>query len=244
MIEAGRGAQDEGRDSSPPPAALDGRGRVPGPAFRVPVVHAVTDDLIVSRPGFVNRARTVMGVLGQRGAVHLRSRTHTAARLYELAQALSTAQERTGAWLVVNDRVDIALAVGARAVQLTSRSMTVDDARTAARTTALEIGASVHSVDEALAAAGAGASWVVAGNVFTTRSHPDAGPRGRALIESVSGAITTPCIAIGGIKPQHVAAMRQAGAWGVAAISGIWGADDAEQAATDYLTSYDADGDR
>jgi thiamine-phosphate diphosphorylase len=211
---------------------------------RVPVVHAVTDDLIVSRPGFLNRARAVMGALGERGAVHLRSRSHTAARVYELARALSATQERTGAWLVVNDRVDIALAVGARAVQLTSRSMTVDDARTAARPAPLEIGASVHTVDEAVAAAGAGASWVVAGNVFTTRTHPDASPRGQALIQRVSGAIETPCIAIGGIKPQHVAAMRRAGAWGVAAISGIWSADDAEQAATDYLTSYDADGDR
>jgi thiamine-phosphate diphosphorylase len=210
----------------------------------IPVVHAVTDDLIVSRPGFLNRARAVMGALRERGAVHLRSRGHSAARLYELAQALSAMQERTGAWLVVNDRVDIALAVTARAVQLTSRSMTVADARAAARAIALDIGASVHTVDEAIAADRAGASWVVAGNVFTTASHPDAGPRGGALIEGVSRAIETPCIAIGGIKPQHVSAMRAAGAWGVAAITGIWGADDAEQAATDYLSSYDADGDR
>ncbi|HJU64577.1 MAG TPA: thiamine phosphate synthase [Gemmatimonadaceae bacterium] len=213
--------------------------RVPHPA--VPVIHAVTDDLILSRPGFLNRARAVMGALGERGAVHVRARNFTGARIHELAAALAPVQERTGAWLVLNDRLDIALAVSARAVQLTSRSMDVADARTVAQSAVLHIGASVHAVDEAVAASHAGASWVVAGNVFTTRSHPGAGPRGTELIEGVSRATSTPCVAIGGIKPRHIAALRAAGAWGVAAISGIWGADDAEQAAAEYLSSYDAD---
>src|SRR5690606_18961552 len=97
--------------------------------LRVPVVHAVTDDGILTRASFPERALAVMQVLGPRGAVHLRARILPARRLLALAEALRLAEQETGCWLVVNDRLDVALGTGARAVQLTSRSMRIADAR-------------------------------------------------------------------------------------------------------------------
>ncbi len=234
-----------------PPAARPERD---APAA-IPVIHAVTDDLILERGGFVHRAHAVMRVLGARGAVHVRAHAATASRLYEVALALRPVAERTGCWLVVNDRLDVALAAGARAVQLTSRSVSVASARDVVRVLApaatragassaarftLSIGASVHSVDDALRAAREGADWCVAGHVFPTRSHPGEPARGVALIRGIAAATSLPCLAIGGVRPDRLAALRAAGAYGAAVISGIWGADDAEQAATHYLSAYDA----
>ena len=203
----------------------------------VPHIHAVTDDLILANPEFTTRARGVMHALGPRGAVHLRARYLTAAQIYALALALGDAQESTGCWLVVNERLDVALAARTHAAQLTTRSLTVADARLVAGE--LPLGASVHSALEALAAQRDGADWVVAGHVFPTASHAGMPGRGAELVAAVSETITLPCIAIGGVRPAHVGALRDAGAYGVAAITGIWGAASAEAAASDYLSHYD-----
>jgi thiazole tautomerase (transcriptional regulator TenI) len=208
----------------------------------IPRIHAITDDLILANPEFTTRARGVMSALGPRGAVHLRSRWLTAAQIYAIALALGDAQESTGCWLVVNERLDIALAARTHGAQLTSRSITVADARLVASD--LPLGASIHSADEAALAERDGASWVVAGHVFPTRSHAGAAGHGVELVSAVVARTTLPCIAIGGIRPAAVGTLRDAGAHGVAAISGIWGAPSAEAAARDYLSHYAGDPDR
>jgi thiazole tautomerase (transcriptional regulator TenI) len=206
----------------------------------IPRIHAVTDDLILAHPEFTSRARGVMRALGSRGAVHLRARYLTAAQIYAIALALGDAQESSECWLVVNERLDIALAAKTRAAQLTSRSLTVADARLVAGE--LPLGASIHSASEAAAAEREGATWVVAGHVYSTASHERMPARGVSLVSDVVRCTALPCIAIGGVRPELVGALRDAGAYGVAAISGIWGAPSAEAAATDYLSHYDADG--
>ena len=206
----------------------------------VPCIHAVTDDLILAHPEFTSRARGVMRALGPRGAVHLRARYLTSAQIYAIALALGDAQESTECWLVVNERLDVALAARTHAAQLTSRSLSVADARLVVGE--LPLGASIHSASEAVAAERDGASWVVAGHVFSTATHPGMPARGVALVAEVARSITLPCIAIGGVRPALVGTLRDAGAYGVAAISGIWGAPSAEAAATDYLSHYDGDG--
>ena len=203
----------------------------------IPLVHAVTSDGVVARADFLGRARRVMEALGPRGAVHLRSHIVPAARLYELAVALGAVRERTGAWVVVNDRVDVACAARASAVQLTTRSLSLADARRMAG--AMPLGASAHSLSDATSAAADGADWVVVGHVYETPSHPNEPARGLDLVREAAAAIATPVVAIGGIKPQHVDALLDAGAHGVAAISGIWAANDAERAAADYLSRYE-----
>src|SRR5207249_4389843 len=99
----------------------------------------------------------------------LRDGSATARELLRRGREL---QERVAgrAWLIVNDRIDVALALGADGAQLGVRSLPVADARRAAPQ--MRLGASVHSVAEAVAAVGDGASWVVLGTIYPTRSHP------------------------------------------------------------------------
>lgn len=207
------------------------------PTVLVPVVHAVTSDEIVGRADFIDVACGVMSVLGQRGALHLRAPRLGAARLHELAEALAAAQSITGAWLVVNDRVDVALAVRARGAQLTSRSLLTADARHAAP--ALALGASVHSVAEGLEAAHAGADWLVVDHAFAPATGDGVGA---TRIERLAATVAVPLVAIGGIRPRHCRALRMAGAHGVAVIRGIWDAPNAERAASDYLSCHDEAG--
>ena len=206
------------------------------PTVRVPVVHVVTSDEIVARPEFMDVACGVMGVLGARGALHLRASRLGAARLHELAEGLAAAQRITGAWLVVNDRLDVALAVQARGAQLTSRSLLTPDARHAAPSLAL--GASVHTVAEGLEAAQAGADWLVVSHPFAPAAG-ELADGGTMLIERLAARTTAPLVAIGGVRPQHCRALRMAGAHGVAVIRGVWDAPNAERAAADYLSCHD-----
>jgi thiamine-phosphate diphosphorylase len=235
LVSEGNGEPGTGNGGSEAGIPLP---RSPFPVPAIPLVHAVTDDLILTRRSFEREARAVMRALGERGALHLRARLLPAARILALAESLYPAQEETGCWLVVNDRVDIALAADARGAQLTSRSLAVADARAIAP--GLALGASIHAPEEAAAAARAGADWVVAGHIFETGSHPGEPGRGPQLLAAARAAAPIPIVAIGGITPGHVAAVRALGAHGVAAISGIWGAEHPERAATDYLSAHDA----
>ena len=195
-----------------------------------------------------------MQSMGSRGALVLRAARMAqdeSARFVELALTLAEEQERTGAWVVINDRVDVALIVCARGVQLTSHSLDVSDTAQVLLKTAevcrsnvpCAIGASVHSLEEGIAARLAGATWGVVSDVLaphasTVNHDPESGP---LLLDRLVRYSGIPIVAIGGIVPQHVAPLRRAGAHGIAAIRGIWDADHSERAVLDYLSAYDSE---
>ena len=183
-----------------------------------PVVHAVTDSSALRSAAFIPRASAVMRALGSRGAIHLRSSRISGRQFYDIALQLAEVQSETGCWLIVNDRVDVAAAVGARGVQLAGHSLTVADALAVAPL--VPVGASIHSVDEAIEAEREGASWCVAGTVFETPSHQGRPPARLEFIERVAAAVAIPIIAIGGVNPEDVQSLRKAGAHGVATIRG------------------------
>lgn len=184
-----------------------------------PIVHAVTDSAAVERPDFADTARRVMSALGPRGAVHLRSTRMSGRRFHDLATELARHQEECGCWLIVNDRVDVAAAVGAWGIQLASHSLTVTDARAVAID--IPVGASVHSVDEARQAQSSGAAWCVAGTVFETPTHPGRAPSRIPFIRDIARAVAIPVIAIGGIQPDDLGDLLRAGAYGIATIRGV-----------------------
>lgn len=202
------------------------------------MVHAVTNDEVLLREDFLDLAKAVMATLGPRGAVHLRARWISARRLYDIGLRLADWERESGCWAIVNDRVDVACAAGIGSVQLTSRSVPVADA--VREWPALRIGASVHSVADAITAAESGALWCVAGSAFATSSHPGQAPAGPEALEEIARAVGIPVIAIGGVSPESVAQLLRAGVHGVATISGIWRAPDVGQAARHYLSAYDA----
>ena len=172
-------------------------------------------------------------------AVQVREKDLPPADVARLCRALRPLTAARGALLIVNDRVDIALAVGADGVQRTSTSMTVEDMRAAADKR-VRIGASVHSLDEAVAAATAGAEWLFFGPVYDTPSKRGYGPpQGLAALERVASAVAVPVVAIGGVTPERVREVRAAGARGVAAISAILSAECPAAATRRFLEALD-----
>ncbi len=202
------------------------------PAF--PVVHAVTSDEIMLRPGFLRKARAVMTVLGDKGAIHVRSQLLDSPTLFGITLDLLLLHAETRCWCIVNDRVDIALAAGAHGVQLTAKSLKLSDVQNIAP--ALRIGASVHSTGEAAEAEQAGADWCVAGHVLETPSHPGEPRRESNFINELVAVVSIPVIAIGGVRPEHVKLLVHKGAHGIAAIRGIWDDENSELAASRYLS--------
>jgi thiamine-phosphate diphosphorylase len=205
-----------------------------------PRLHAVTDDEVLADPGFADRARAMMIAHGPALALHLRGHGTRGAKLYELAESLVETSRDGGAVLVVNDRVDVALASGCGA-QLGHRSIPVDVARTLLGPDRA-LGYSAHDAAEARSAGQAGADFVLLGTVWASSSHPGRPGAGIGLIdETVADLASRPdaplVIAIGGVTPERAAEAVAAGAHGVAAIGGVWAAADPVAAAGWYLES-------
>jgi len=168
-------------------------------------------------------------------AVQVREKDLSAAELARLCRALREPTRAAGALLLVNDRVDVALAVGADGVQRTTTSLPIADIRAVADKR-LGIGASVHSLGEALEAEREGANWVVFGPIYDTPSKRAYGaPQGVAALARVARSVRIPVIAIGGITPERAGEVRAAGAHGVAVISAILAADSPAAATRAFL---------
>ena len=168
-------------------------------------------------------------------AVQVREKDLSAADLDFLCRRLRTLTLDAGARLVVNDRVDVALAVGADGVQRTGASLPIEDIRAIADKR-LRIGASVHALQEAVEAEVKGADWVVFGPIYDTPSkRPFGPPQGLERLARVAAAVRLPVVAIGGITPERVGEVRAAGAAGVAVISGILAADSPADATRRFL---------
>jgi len=154
-------------------------------------------------------------------AVQLREKDLAAGQLFALACELRKLTREYGARLLINDRIDVALAVAADGVQLGKAGLPVAEARRILGNERL-IGYSAHSADEALQAQRDGADFVTLGPVFQTPSKLQYGePVGTAVLSEVAGKLGIPVFALGGIKLDSVAETMSAGAQGVALISAI-----------------------
>lgn len=182
----------------------------------LPRLHAITDEAIARRRDLDTLARTIDAAARGRVAFHARGRSLEGREHHELASRLPRP-------LIVNDRLDIALATGAMGVQLGQGSLTVPGARR------LEarwwIGRSVHDLSSARAAIAEGADYLVVGPVFATATHPGRPALGLDAFGTIA-RLGTPTIAIGGVTADRAGALRTAGAYGVAAIRAFWEAPD------------------
>ena len=185
----------------------------------IPALHALTNDLILADPAFVQSATAVMQACRTRVAIHLRAIETPARRLLELALELRVIGEMTGSWVLINDRVDIAIASGVTGAQLTSRSLTIADARRIAPR--MVIGASVHATADAWMTAQSGATFLVAGPE-RRRGSSQWSIHCSSWLDVVEAAEGCPVIAVGGMTPERVHHVARTGAAGVAAMRGIW----------------------
>jgi len=191
------------------------------------------------------RGRDLVTVVGEclaagLPAVQVREKDLPAAELAALCRRLRAPTRERGALLIVNDRVDVALATAADAVQRTSASLPLEDIRAIAGAR-LRVGASVHSLEDAVEAEAKGADWVVFGPVYDTPSKRRYGaPQGLDALAKVAGRVRIPVVAIGGITPERVAEVRAAGASGVAAITAILDAPSPADAVRRFLAALAA----
>lgn len=197
-----------------------------------PRLHAITDETVARRADLDRVAAALATAGGRALAFHARGRTLTGREHYDLAVRLSA---RPPARLIVNDRLDVALALLARGVQLGAGSVAVADARRLRR--AWWIGRSVHDAAGADSAKAEGADYLIVGPVFATPTHPDRSPGGAALIRRAA-ATGLPVIAIGGITPENAPDVFAAGAYGVAAIRALWSAPDPPAQVERFLTLW------
>jgi thiamine-phosphate pyrophosphorylase len=164
-------------------------------------------------------------------AVQLREPDLSARELYELALPLRELTKLHGAALIVNDRIDVALAVGADAVQLGWRSLNVAAARAVAGER-IKIGFSAHGLADAQRAAQEGADYLILGSVFPTPSKVGlVDVLGLEQLAAISSEIALPIVGVGGIDSGNARQVIEAGARGVAVIRAILGQSDPARAA-------------
>lgn len=166
--------------------------------------------------------------------LHLRDKAASAKDLAALADALLAAGVPASK-LIVNDRVDVALAVGAAGVQLAWNSL--GPQRVKERWPTLRVGCSVHAPEEAAEAFRQGADYVLFGHLYDTASKPGLPGKGLAPLAEAVRLAAGPVIALGGIKPGHIPGIMETGAAGYAVLSGIGAAPDPAEAARGYRRS-------
>jgi thiamine-phosphate pyrophosphorylase len=163
---------------------------------------------------------------GGAGAIQLREKDLSARELYALGARLQTLLAPYNVPLLINDRLDVALALDAAGVHLAGHSLPPAQARRVLGPTKL-LGVSTHSVEDARQAMDEGADFIVFGPVYETPSKLAYGPpQGLQLLTVVTQAVTIPVLAIGGIEPSNVSQVLQAGAYGIALIRAVLAAPD------------------
>ncbi|MHA6529601.1 thiamine phosphate synthase [Paenibacillus sp. BAC0078] len=163
--------------------------------------------------------------------IHLREKHLSARELLSLTEQLIRAGI-SAAKLIINDRLDVALAAGAGGVQLAWHSLPPAAARAAAP--GLRLGRSVHSAEEAAEAGRQGADYCLFGHVFATACKHGQQERGLDLLRAAVRTSSIPLIAIGGIEPGNAGRIVRQGAAGIAVMSGICSSADPVAAAKAY----------
>ncbi|HWC28582.1 MAG TPA: thiamine phosphate synthase [Dehalococcoidia bacterium] len=195
--------------------------------LRLPVLCYVVSKSTV-KDGDLTKA-VAEAVAGGVTMVQLREPGMAAGELLDAARSLKPIL-RGKALLVINDRVDVAVAVEADGVQLPETGLPSRAGRAQVGKYAV-VGRSVHDAEAALQATREGSDFVLAGTIYKSNSKPDAKPAGVALIKEINKDVSLPVVAIGGITAERVGDVIKAGAAGVAVISAISGADDVKAAA-------------
>ena len=200
----------------------------------LPRLHAVTDAATLALPDFGVRAAAIAAA-GSAVALHARDRAAGVPALASAAARMVALAGPPEASVIVSARADVAAAVGAHGVQLAASDLAPGDARRLLPRG--WIGRSVHSAREAEAAVAEGADFLLAGSVYQTVSHPGRAAAGLDLIRGAA-ALGVPVIAIGGVTAERAPELRDAGAWGVAAITALWSAADPAAAALALLEPW------
>ncbi len=167
--------------------------------------------------------------------IQLRDKEATTRALGVLARSVGARVREAGGVFIVNDRLDVALAVGADGAHLGQDDLPAADARPLAR--GLVLGVSTHGLDQARRAQVDGADYVALGSIFATGSKVSFELVGLEMLRLVRPHVQVPLVAIGGITLERVPSVLAAGADAVAVISAIGLARDPGEATAAFLAT-------
>jgi len=189
------------------------------PKARIGRLHLLTDVLLQSRFSHEDLAR--LGIAGGADTIQLREKGGSTRRMIEVAKRMAAVCRQARVPLIVNDRIDVAIAAKADGVHLGQRDFPIPLARELLGQEKL-IGGSAATLEEARICLAEGADYVGFGPVYVTGSKADAGPvSGPTVLKQVVETIPLPVIAIGGITAENIPEVMRAGAHGIAVISAI-----------------------
>jgi thiamine-phosphate diphosphorylase len=197
-------------------------------------LYVITDEGLGGGRTHEEQARAALD--GGAGLIQLRDKAASSRRLYEAAVAIREMTQAAGALLIVNDRLDIALAADADGLHVGPDDLPVSVARRLLRP-GMILGASSGTVEEAIAAEQDGADYLGVGAVYEARgSKADAGaPVGPERVGAIRQSVQIPIVGIGGIKVENAAPVIAAGADGVAVITGVVAAPDIRASASRFV---------
>lgn len=166
--------------------------------------------------------------------VQLREKKASGKNFFEKAKHLKALLSSYHVPLIINDRVDVALAVGADGVHIGQSDLPLAAVRNMVPSSMI-VGISVSTIVEAKEAEENGANYIGVGAVFPTHSKDDAEVLPDGMLEAITNSVSIPAVAIGGIKLNHLPALREINIAGVAIVSGIMKAHDPYNAASSFL---------
>lgn len=186
----------------------------------VPRLHVITDETVQGRYGHVALAR--LALAGGADAVQFREkRPWTTRQLFDVGRAIATACREANAVAVINDRADVALSAGAGGLHLGRNDLDVASARRIVGTAVL-IGGTANSYDEAMAVADTDVDYLGVGPVYGTRSKASPAPAlGLEALARIACGTPKPVVAIGGITATRIPETMQTGVYGVAVLSDV-----------------------
>ncbi len=204
------------------------------PGREIGRLHVITDIHIQNRFGHEALAR--FAATGGADVIQVRDKEADPVALIEVTRHIRRACPDVT--VIVDDRVEVALEAEADGVHLGKGDTTVAEARDTGPD--LIIGATAGNLEQALAAAVAGADYIGFGHIYPTKTKSKSSPPvGLAAPEETCRKIQIPVIAIGGIRAENVTAVLEAGAWGVAVIRAVCAAPDPEAATRELRARVD-----
>lgn len=192
-------------------------------------LYVITDRALARGRPDIEIAREA--IAGGATALQLRWKTGPLSEALQIGHALRALCREAGVLFIVNDRVDLALAVEADGVHVGVNDLPVPETRKLVGES-MVVGFSPETLEQAVEAEAAGADYLGVGPVYPTATKPDAGPAvGLKHLARIVRAVRIPVVGIGGITAENAAAVIEAGAVGVAVISAVVGAEDVRGAA-------------
>jgi thiamine-phosphate pyrophosphorylase len=205
---------------------------------RIGRLHVLTNETVQSR--FTHAELAEMAIAGGADTIQFREKKRSTKELVAIAESLRRVCRARNVPLIINDRVDIALAVDADGVHLGQRDLPVAVARKLLGPEKI-IGGTAATLDEAIAVQNEGADYLGFGHIYSTTSKQKHGaPKGPAALAEICGALAIPVIAIGGIDQENFLSVFDAGAWGIAVIASVCAAPDPTLAARELKNGIDS----